>query len=163
MKRKFYPTYLFYWISGIIALMMPFGLSVFMIYVIGNDENNQSIIYDFLILFISASTFVFFIIIMGKKMFQWIIIDENHITAKCIYGTIKKIKWDDLKDIVFERFDIGSPGIKSGWFVFVEEGKRLYQKNGVITKDSYITLKSNRKTLETIKCYWNKKIINLID
>lgn len=142
---------------------MPFGLSVFMIYVIGNDENNQSIIYDFLILFISASTFVFFIIIMGKKMFQWIIIDENHITAKCIYGTIKKIKWDDLKDIVFERFDIGSPGIKSGWFVFVEEGKRLYQKNGVITKDSYITLKSNRKTLETIKCYWNKKIINLID
>ena len=163
MKRKVYFTYLYYMIGGTVGLLMPLLLSIITGYAIVVSPENPTIQYAYIALFIGIIGFILFLNIWGKKMIQWIIIDETYITAKCLFGVIKKVKWDDLKDIIFEKFDIGSPGIKSGWFVFVEAGKKLYQRNGVITKDSYITLKSNRKTLETIKCYWNKKIINLID
>ena len=163
MKKKIFLTYLFNFIGGIFSILLMLSFNIFTIYFIVVGQDNPTINSAYVMLFIGIVGLILFVTIVGKKMIQWIIIDETHITARCLYGVIKKIKWDDVEEIVFQRFDIGSPGIKSGWFIFVEEGTNLYQRNGVITNDNYITLKYNRKTLKTVKSYWNKKIINLND
>lgn len=161
MNRKKYLTYLYYFISGIFLILFILIFNLFIVYFIVIAQDNPTINYAYIILFIGIIILVLFIIILGKKMIQWIIIDDTYITAKCLFGVIKRCRWDELEDVVFERFDVGSPGIKSGWFVFVEKGKRLFQRNGIITKNSYITLKYNKSTFNIIKQYWKKEIKNL--
>lgn len=164
MKRKIYLTHLFYIVGGVIAILIPLIFNIILIYAIIATPENPTIQYVYIMLFIGIIGLIIFINIIGRKMLQWIIIDESKITAKCIFGKIKEIEWSELKEIVFERYDVSTAGTKSGWFVFVENGgEELYQRNGLITKKSNITLKYNKSTLETINHYWKKEIKNLLN
>lgn len=145
--KKTYLTSAIYILYG--ALSLLFNIFVILICILGiiYGRNNPTIYINYIILPIFAILFIFLFVLFGKTFFQWVIIDEKQIIARNIFGVIQKIAWEDVVEIRIAKFEFGSPGAPAKWLFFYD-GTEKYQRNGLITKEGYITIRySERKCL----------------
>lgn len=150
MKKKTYllsAVYLFY-VLGLSLTAIPFF--VLMFYDIINNPEGSNIITDSILFVIATLNLLLFIFLSGRLFIQWITVDEQKITARCVFCKLQELKWEEVVEIRIAKFEFGSPGAPAKWLVFYD-GKEKYQGNGIITKKGYITLRYSKKREEFIK------------
>lgn len=85
MKKKTYllsAVYLFY-VLGLSLTAIPFF--VLMFYDIINNPEGSNIITDSILFVIATLNLLLFIFLSGRLFIQWITIDEQKITARCVF------------------------------------------------------------------------------
>ncbi|MCL2796653.1 MAG: hypothetical protein FWD58_01170, partial [Firmicutes bacterium] len=84
---------------------------------------------------------------------------QTGIVAKCLWGTIHKYLWDEIKEVYIERFAVShSWGFKSRWIVFNDGREGTKERNGIVTEDSFIRLKYSKRALKAVKQFWLHEI-----
>lgn len=98
---------------------------------------------------------IFFFVIFGFLIIQWVVITDETIVAKCLFKTIQKSEWRDVKEIKQVAMSYQPLNPKMNWLVFIDsKDSLLYPKSPFNFKGRYIRIKAskkNRKFLETLK------------
>lgn len=86
-----------------------------------------------LVIFVIGSVFlILYFIVFGICFWQWVVIDENKIIAKHLFGVIREISWDDVEEVrgAAMRFHLSYP--VALYFVFIDNkfGKLDFNRPG---------------------------------
>ena len=150
MRKKVFIISWFYLIGAVIMTLLP----IICIFLTLPHSNDELFVCSFLIVLFSLAS-IFFFIVFGFTFIQWVVITENEIVAKCLFGTIRRTDWKDVKEIMIMPLSYQPLNPKTDWFVFVDKlNGILYHKSPFNFKGRYIkikTSKKNRKFLETLK------------
>lgn len=147
----------------IVFTVLAVGLIVFEIaqIVMVSPEVNPTITVFYWLLPISILMAIFMIFLMGYAV-QYVIVSEEGLKARCLWFTIRTLKWDEVKEVRCERFYVSvEGGFTSGWFVFDDGVERKQIGNGSVLrkKANYITLTASKRARKTIETYWNGPIV----
>lgn len=140
-------VYLFYVMGMFLATLPTFVFTLCSIIFLPDDPQIVILCVVFVISTVSVGGAIF---ISGRFFIQWITIDEQKITARCVFCKLQELKWEEVVEIRIAKFEFGSPGAPAKWLVFYD-GKEKYQGNGIITKKGYITLRYSKKREMFIK------------
>jgi|GEM_PF-2203808 len=163
MKEKHvFLTSLFYIIGSSILLLFIVSGSVFLItmaivYRSTDPQNGTTIVLAIVFTLIT----VFMTYMLGISMFQWTIIDENKIRSRNFFKTILEVQWSDIMEVVLVKFNLSGAGTAVKWFVLKDKDEEIKQKNGVMNKDTFITIRYSKRAVRVIRIYWKDKITNL--
>ena len=164
MKEKHvFLTSLFYIIGGAILVLFMIAASVVMLYAIIVAQDNPTIKYAYIIFGISVFGAILFVYVFGNKFFQWVIIDKNRIRSRNIFKTILEAQWKDIKEVVLVMFNLSGAGTAVKWLVLKDKDEDIKQYNGVMNKDTFITIRYSKRAVRVIRIYWKDKITNLDD
>ena len=137
------------------------AIQVFALITVSPDRNPTiSVLYWLLPLSILIALFMIFL--MGYYIVQYVVISEEEIKVRCLWFTIRKLKWEEIKEIRYERFCVSIPGgVTSGRFVFDDgiERKQIGNGNMLRKKANYITLTASKRAGKIIEIYWRKPIV----
>ena len=143
MKKQVFAGYLFYVFGGIFGFFGSFGLVImeFVFLFTVSPEENPTVKDLAYAIPISIILCILFVTALGAYMLQFTIISESGIKTRCLWRTIRKLKWEEVKEVRLESFYVSSAnGFTSRWYVF-DDGEERFQKNGIMHKNSHITLK----------------------
>jgi len=158
-------TSLFNIIGGMILIMFSIGSVVFsffwLIALYRVQDPELWVIIGFLGFSIVFT--VFLIYSLGHNMFQWTIIDNKKIRSRNIFKTILEVQWKDIKEVVLVMFNISGAGTAVKWIVLKDKEEDIKQYNGVMNKDTFITIRYSKRAVRVIRTYWKDKITNLDD
>ena len=143
-----------FYFFGSIALLFYIGIAVIFAIILFQENFELSLI---LIIWGGISEIIL-LIILGKKMFQWVKVNDKGVKVKCLWGTVLENKWEEIQDVYFERYNISSPGISTAWIVFDDGRKNTVNRNGIVTQKDFIKLKVTKRTLKAVKQFWSKEI-----
>lgn len=96
-------------------------------------------------------------------MFQWTIIDNKKIRSRNLFGTILEVQWYDIKEVVLVKFNLSGAGTAVKWIVLKDKDEDIKQYNGVMNKNTFITIRYSKRAVRVIRTYWKDKITNLDD
>ncbi|MFH5881785.1 hypothetical protein [Liberiplasma polymorphum] len=96
-------------------------------------------------------------------MFQWTIIDKKYIKSRNLFKTIRETHWRDIKEVALVKFNLGGAGTAVKWLVLKDKDEDIKQYNGLMSKDTYITIRYSKRAVRVIRENWNEKITNLDD
>lgn len=158
-KYYLFVTLLVFVFAAIIIAIMVYSL------IAVSPEVNPSIpvLYWMMPLFAVISITV--IAFMGYFLVQYTVISEDGIKAKCLWCTIRKLKWEEVKEVRYERLYANPEWLLSpGWFVFDDGVVRRKTVNEFIIrkKANYITLRAAQQTKEIIEKYWHGPIATVL-
>ena len=156
MKKKIIFGYWFYPFGGFAGIGLGIcGILFESLY--PTTPEDKSINIALLIVF-PIITLIFFFATC-HVLFQFIVLSEEGIKAKTVWRTIRALKWEEIKEVRYERFYISvQGGFSSGWFVF-DDGVERKQVNGLIHKNTHITVKANKRTRKIIETFWHEPIV----
>ena len=146
-KRKVFIVSWFYFIFWIIVCL---GLSIFCIIEMYEEINNGAPIWQSVIIgaicLVSIAMMVF---IGGRFIWQWVVIDENDITFKVLFGVICVVKWNELVEIQCAPAALCSLNAKIKWFVFIDnQGNKVCIESPIIRIGECIKIKASKRTRE---------------
>ncbi len=100
MKKKYIFFTLWYFLFSSIILTLG-ALTCFAMGVAAliTDYRPDQTLAKVIILVMGFLGTIFFTIVFGKYLIQWVRIDESGVYGKCLWGTIAFCKWEDLKEI----------------------------------------------------------------
>ena len=102
------------------------------------------------------------VIALGAYMLQFTIISESGIKTRCLWRTIRKLKWEEVKEVRLESFYVSSAnGFTSRWYVF-DDGEERFQKNGIVHKNSHITLLYSKRAQRAVETFWKGEVVNKV-
>lgn len=163
MKKQVFVGYWFYVIGGsICGLLLPLGLIIFealQILTVSKETNPTIVVsyyaFPFIVLLCSCLMFV-----IGYYALQFTIISESGIKTRCLWGTIRELKWEEVKEVRLESFYVSSTnGFTSRWYVF-DDGEKRLQKNGIVHKNSHITLLYSKRAQRAVETFWKGEVVN---
>lgn len=164
MKKKVFLGYWFYFFGGIILSLVSVGLVVFELAQIITVpiEVNPTMRVSYICFPFILIMAVFMVYMMGRNMFQFTIMTEEGIKARCLWNTIRKLKWEEVKEVRYEKFYVSVQGaFNCGWYVF-DDGVERPQKNGLMSKKSHIVLPATKRVREAINQFYNGEVIEKI-
>lgn len=164
MKKRIFISYWFYFLGGIILVLGSMGLVIFEIVQILtiSKEVNPTIIYSYYFFPLLVLLMFYMTFIAGYLLFQFIILTEEGIKVKCLWGTIRKLKWEEVKELRLEKFYVSTPGaFTAKWYVF-DDGVNRKFTNGIASKKSHITLPYSKHKQKAIEEFWKGEIVEKI-
>lgn len=160
MKKRVFTTYWFYFYGGIFIVLFCVGVIISEVIQIitVSVEVNPTMEVSYWLLPVLILLAIFMIAAMGFVCFQFTILTEDGIKVRCAWFTIRKLKWEEVKEVRLERFDISVPGaFKSKWYVF-DDGVKRSQKNGLASKAGHITLSYSKRAKRAVEEFWKGEI-----
>lgn len=110
---------------------------------------------------ISVGSSVFMFIVMGYLAFQYVVADEEKIYSKNLFGKMRELKWEEIKEIRIDNV-IYDPRLSPlTWMIFIEKGdpERTYRGGGM-TKKSCIKIRYSSENEAFFKQYFPNIPIN---
>ena len=164
MKKHVFLGYWFYLVGAIIFISLSIGLIAFMavMLITVSPEVNPTITELYWGLPLYAFLAIICTYLTGYYMVQYVIVSEVGIKARCLWFTIRTLKWEDIKEVRLEKFYVSVDGaFTSGWYVFDDGVERKKIGNGVILrkKANHITLPSSKQAKKIIELYWHEPIV----
>ena len=145
--RKVFIISWFYLIGAIIMVLSPIVLFVLCIYDLCIYHKDVEM-YICLVIFCIFAFIVFFII-FGIYFWQWVVIDENKITARNIFYTIREITWENVEEVMGVPIAYNALDPIMHWFLFVDnKGGKVWIKSPFNVKGRCIKIKASKKTRE---------------
>lgn len=149
MKKKIVFGYWFYNIFPIVFI----GVWVFAIILISNYDVPLWVYIIFIV------EIAFFSIVGSVYYFQFTVFSDKGIKTRTILRTIRELKWDEVKEVRYERLYVSQPGaFTTGWYLF-DDGVERKQLNGLGSKHTHITVKASKRTRKIIEQFWHGEII----
>jgi hypothetical protein len=104
--------------------------------------------------------FFAFLYISGKSHFQWVVIDQHYLTARCLWKILLKKEWTDIHEVKIVRYPISVLfGFYARWFVFDDGSPDTKNHNYILDEKRPIMVKYNQRSLKVVKQFWNGPII----
>lgn len=76
---------------------------------------------------------------------QFTILTEEGIKVRCLWCTIRKLTWEEVKEVRLESFYVSVEGFfSSKWYLF-DDGEQRIIKNGLVNKKTHITLNYSKR------------------
>ena len=152
----------FYLIGGIILMLVSVVSPIFFLImdILYLPRPWDSVEYCFLILIIIAGSSEFFLV--GRYTIQFTVFTKDGIRARCLWGTIRYLKWEDVKEIRNERFFVSvQGGFTSGWYLF-DDGVERVIRSGIVKKNTHITIPANKRNKKIIEEFWQGEIKEIL-
>ncbi|MDE7440183.1 MAG: PH domain-containing protein, partial [Clostridia bacterium] len=151
---------LFYSFGVIILTLIVIVTTVFCIYFAATtsvEENHTVVVLYYLIPFFVASS-IFFVCYAGFFLIQYTIISDLGITVRAPFRTIRKIKWEEIKEVREEKFYISVDGaFQTGWIIF-DDGIDRPMRNGLVRKNTYIVVPNKKRNKKIIRMFYDGDI-----
>lgn len=157
MKKKFL-VMPFVSIGSSLIVISMLAFTIWSIFSIATSVNKPNL-EGYIVLSILWSICLGFLIGL-PEMIQYVVIDENGITARNPYRKIEYIKWEDVKEVS------GGPNHVGAWNpsmlcfsdkVLIESEKQDIK--AINKKSQFIRLQYSKKAYESIKYYYKGTII----
>ena len=164
MKKQVFAGYWFYVFGGIFGFFGSFGLVImeFVFLFTVSPEENPTVKDLAYAIPISIILCILFVTALGAYLLQFTIISESGIKTRCLWRTIRKLKWEEVKEVRLESFYVSSAnGFTSKWYVF-DDGEERFQKNGIVHKNSHITLNYSKRAKRAVETFWKGEVIDKI-
>lgn len=163
MKKRIFTT-LGYMSIFIVGLIIVIGGEIFVaiisipVFTIPRPDSMWACILMNIICIIN----IVIILYCNIQFFQWVEIDEKGITARNIVKKIHYKEWEEIKEIqeVWLPMSVRG-GFTLKYFILIDERNDTITRNGVMRKNTYIIIPSNKKTEPIIKEYYKKEIKKL--
>jgi hypothetical protein len=164
MKKRIFLGYWFYFFGAIIADIGTLAVVLFqvlsLIYV--PVEVNPDVVTLYWSVPLTILMAIFMIGAMGYVGMQFTIISEEGIKVRCLWCTIRKLKWAEVKEVRCECFYVSVQGaFSSRWYVFYDGVDRPI-RNGIAWKNSPITLPFSKRATKAINEFWKGEIIEKV-
>lgn len=158
-KRKIILGYWYYTIvGGVFALILPWGPIVIMVMQMAYISLLPALYY--FLLWIAVCGLLWGLI--GYYAIQFTILTEDGIKVRCLWRTIRKLKWKEIKEVRLEKFWVSvQGGFSSKWYVFDDGVERPFT-NGIAHKNTHITLPSSERTKKIVGEFWTGGIIEKV-
>ena len=156
MKKITILGYWFYTLAAFIFVILSFSLNCVVLFIIKAQPDDK--LGPLALSFTILCTLI--ILIWALCFFvQITIISENGIKTRAICRTIRYLKWEDVKEVRYERFDVSVKGFfTSGWYL-IDDGVERKQPNGLVRKNSHITVKATKRARKALETFWHGPII----
>ena len=149
MKKKVIFGYWFYNITSIIFI----GMGVIGIIFVYKYDGPFWAYIPFIV------NVAYFSIIGFVYLFQLTVFSDTGIKTKTVGRTIRELKWDEVKEVRYERFYVSvAGGFTSGWYV-IDDGVVRQQRNGLVRKNSHITVRATKRARKVIEEFWHGPIV----
>ena len=156
-KKKILFGYWFYNIGCIIAIILSVAMMVFMIvsFILLKETFDQKLSE------ISCCLIAIIVIYLsGYHVFRITIFSEEGIEVRGMWCTIRKLKWEEVKEVRNERFYVSvEGGFTSGWYLFDDGVERPRHHSGLCNKKTHITIPANKKNKQIIEEYYQGEIV----
>ena len=97
---------------------------------------------------------------LGYNVFRITIFSEEGIEVRGMWCTIRKLKWEEVKEVRNERFYVSvEGGFTSGWYLFDDGVERPRHHSGLCNKKTHITIPANKKNKQIIEEYYQGEIV----
>ena len=97
------------------------------------------------------------IAVIGYYMIQYVVVSEEGIKWRCLWRTIRTLKWEEVKGIRFQP-NAGQVGaLTSGWFV-IDDGVERKLRIGIFVRNSYIVMRATTRAKKVLEQYWHEPI-----
>lgn len=157
MKKKIFIGYWFYMVGSIIAFAISLFVIVFIVartIIAPQELIVKMCVYSFITTIIGITLIAF----MGYYMMQFVIVTEDGIKVRCLWCTIRKLRWEEVKEVRFQHFYVSVNGAFScNWYVF-DDGINRNEKSGVVKKNTHITLVASKRAKKVIEEFWKGEI-----
>ena len=139
---------------------MALGLLCILVITIAPTESDKSSIIGLTIAI--SLMMLFFFLVTCHFLFQYTVISEKGIKARTVWRTLRALKWEEVKEVRYERFYVSvQGGFTTGWYVF-DDGVERKQANGLVGKYSHITVKASRRAKKIIETFWHEPIVEKV-
>ncbi|MBE7067979.1 MAG: hypothetical protein E7381_01615 [Clostridiales bacterium] len=155
---------LFYFIGGIVESLLSIALFIFellsLIFISPKvNPTITALYYGFPITTIAC---IVVVVGMGYIAFQFTIFTKDGIRVRCLWGTIRYLKWEEIKEVRNERFYVSvQGGFTSGWYLF-DDGVERVKRSGIIKKNTHITIPANKRNKKIIEEFWQGEIKEIL-
>lgn len=154
-KQIFFP----YWFHILAALIFPLlCIALLVLEILLPTEDVQTLYWCLPLTVIMT---IFMIIAMGYYMMQFTIITNEVIKVRCLWCTIRTLKWQDVKEVRFEGVNISvQGGFSRGCYIFDDGIVRKKVGNGSILRKeaNYIVLPASKRAKVVIEKFWKNEI-----
>ena len=156
MRKKVFIISWFYLIGAVIMTLLP----IICIFLTLPHSNDELFVCSFLIVLFSLAS-RFFFIVFGFTFIQWVVITENEIVAKCLFGTIRRTDWKDVKEIMKGMWALYQVQV----FVFFSKSVSLdgMTYNKIIKQKGVIQATLSKKVYQAIRRFTDKEIYGVDD
>ena len=157
MKKGIIWGHWFYFFGAIVLISVTLLYNVLFILLIIAQPNNITTSVPALLF--GIINFVYIIILTCNFLIQVTVISEEGVKTRSVWRTIRALKWEQVKEVRYERFYISvKGGFSSGWFVF-DDGEERKQLNGLVRKNSHITGRATKRARKIIEMFWHGPIV----
>ena len=156
-----YWYYRFIFINFFVFSAITIGIMTYSLIEV-SPEDNSSIPMLYWLVPLFTVILITVMAVLGYYMLQWVVVSEEGIKARCLWCTIRKLKWEEVKEIRYEMFYVNREwAYSSGWYVF-DDGAVRRQRSGIFNKKSHITLRATKRAEEVIGKYWQQPIVTRV-
>ena len=155
-KRKIVFGYWFYNIGALIMMTLSLAESIFVVVqvITVSSEVNPTIKALYYLGPFVIIGLILFIYLLGYSVFRFVIFTKDGIRVRCLWGTIRYLKWEEIKEVRNERFYISvQGGFTSGWYLF-DDGVERVARSGIVKKNTHITIPANKRNKKIIEQFW---------
>lgn len=152
MKKVIF-GYWYYNLGGLVGMGLGIWIIVFCAL---NLQTTSDLIIG---ISVGSLEFIFFFIVTCLLLFQFTVLSNEGVKTRTIWRTIRFIKWEDVKEIRYERYYVSVQGaFTCGWYLF-DDGIERAQVNGLVSKKTHITVPASKRARKKIELFWHKPIV----
>ena len=156
MKKVTIWGYWFYTFAAIILTAVAVAVNIICILSMVYQSEDNFLPVAFAILFFCTISLIF---AFGNFTLQFSVISEKGIKTRAVWRTIRFLKWEEVKEVRYERFYVSVlGGFTSGWYV-IDDGIERHQHNGLVKKNSHITVRATKRARKAIDAFWHEQIV----
>jgi len=157
-KKHRFIGYWFLYFGALFLLFLPLAISGVMLNMLINYPGNQT---AEVVTLLVRSIFSFFLLlyISGKSHFQWVVVGQEGLIARCLWKVLVQKKWTDIREIKIVRYPISvRGGFYSRWYLFGDGTPDDKWHNYILDEKRPIMIKYNKRSSKIIKQFWNDPI-----
>ena len=166
MKKKIASGYWYYNIGSFIGMLSGIGVGglACTAAIITPIEVNPSVV----VLYYTMPVWLFITFglpwMLGAWGIRFFVFTEEGIEARSLWGTIRKVKWEDVKEIRSVRLYVSVQGaFTAGWF-FIDDGiERIAHHSGLMDKTTDMTIPANKHNRKIIEMFWKNGIVDVVE
>jgi hypothetical protein len=149
----------FLFLSAFVLLFLPLLLGGFVLNLLIEFPHSQTI-EKIAILSFCLIGFILLFMVSGKNHFQWVLMDQEELVARCLWKVLVRKKWTDIRGVKIVRFPISvRGGFSSRWFIFEDGTPDTDWHNYILDEKRPIMIKCTKRSSRIIKQLWNGQII----
>lgn len=167
MKKQIFFGYWFYLLSmAVITLLSVVILAIEVWQMVTVSPTANPTVTDlYWCMPITAAVVMVMIFLTGYYAIQIVILSEEGIKVRCLWCTIRKVKWSEIKEIRYEKLNVSTQGgFTSSWFVFDDGVVRKQIGNGSVLRRNanHITLHYSKRACKAIEYFSRKPVKEII-
>jgi hypothetical protein len=163
-NKKVVFSHLFYIIGGLVLMLLGVVEIIFVLLgiILVSPEINPTITVLYYTFPFIVALSILFVFLVGRYTIQFTVFTKDGVRVRCLWGTIRYLKWEDVKEIRNERFFVSvQGGFTSGWYLF-DDGEERVMHSGIIKKNTHITIPANKRNKKIIEEFWAGEIKEIL-